>query len=269
MSVPLPSFFPSKLPLLLAFDLDRTLVSDQGDEVPVSTIQALHHLRAFDVSVAVITGRDRLPQSIQRTLQPDAIATNNGGRVEVCGDLHTLATFSATDLHAVLAHELEDARVAVFTKDRLYVDLPQHTEPEAWMRARQFRPLSEAPMDQIVKVGFYHTDVSGYADRLRQSHPHLVYTGGQDPYPHFLTVTPTGAHKAAALITVADALHIPHQNTIAFGDSDNDKVMLEVAAFAVQVGTLPLLQPLAHAQIESPQHIGQFLERIETVLKAK
>ena len=35
-------------------------------------------------------------------------------------------------------------------------------------------------------------EVAALAGRLRKTHPHLVVTGGQDPYPHFLTVTPTG-----------------------------------------------------------------------------
>lgn len=261
------STLPLELPLLLAFDLDKTLIADLDDEVPVETVQALNKLRRSGLFVAMITGRDRLPKSIQQAVDPDAIATNNGGRIEIRGALHSLAKFSPEDLHAVLAHELEDARVAVFTEEHLYVDLPKNTEPESWMIARQFRPLSEAPMDQIVKVGFYHTGVAGYADRLRESHPHLVFTGGQDPYPHFLTVTPAGAHKAAALIAIADALNVSHHHTIAFGDSDNDKVMLEVAAYAVQVGQLPLLQPVANVQIQGPQKMGAFLEELGTKLK--
>ena len=50
-----------------------------------------------------------------------------------------------------LAHELHDARVVLFTRDGLYVDLPAGAPPEAWMLARGYRPLAEAtPNDAAI-----------------------------------------------------------------------------------------------------------------------
>ncbi|WP_269845140.1 HAD-IIB family hydrolase [Deinococcus arcticus] len=256
----LPADAPTTLPLLMAFDLDGTLIPDAGREVPPDTTAALARLRALGVKVAIITGRDTPPAQVRLSAHPDAVATNNGGRILVGDDLHLEAQFSDSDLEAVLAHELHGARVVLFTADALYVDLPSGTQPEAWMVARQFRPLAEAPSSGILKVGFYHPGVADLAARLRQSHPHLVLTGAQTPYPHFLTVTPEGAHKGAALTLIADTLGVPHDRTVAFGDSDNDEAMLEVAGYGVQVGTLPLLAPHAWAQVPVQEDLGTFLQ---------
>ncbi|GHG15360.1 HAD hydrolase family protein [Deinococcus indicus] len=259
MTVTLPADLPVTPPLLMAFDLDGTLIPDAGREVQPDAAQALERLRALGVKLAIITGRDTPPSQVLRVMEPDAVATNNGGRILIGEDLHTEARFSDADLEAALAHELDGARVVLFTADGLYVDLPPGVEPEPWMVLRQFRPLADAPREGILKVGYYHPQVAALAGRLRTTHPHLVLTGAQDPYPHFLTVTPQGAHKGAALTLIADALNVPHTQTVAFGDSDNDEAMLEIAGYAVQVGSLPLLTPHANTRVPQQADLGAFL----------
>lgn len=253
---------PPFRPKLLAFDLDGTLIADGGVHLPQATAEALQKVKQLGIKLAIITGRDFPPKGVQEAMQPDVIATNNGGRVEANGELHTEARFDSADLRAVLAHELADARTVVFASNQIYVDLPPGTEPEPWMVMRSFKPMAEAPQEGIVKVGFYHPNVAGHAETLRASHPHLVITGGQAPYEQFLTVTPAGAHKAAALTLAAKALDIPLGQTVAFGDSDNDEVMLEVAGFAVQVGTLPLLARHAGTQIADHRQVADYLEAL-------
>ncbi|WP_446682162.1 HAD-IIB family hydrolase [Deinococcus oregonensis] len=245
---------PATLPLLVAFDLDGTLIAEGGREVPPATAEALARVKALGVQVALITGRDLPPDAVRDAAQPDAVATNNGGRIEIGGTLHQESRFGPGDLDAVLAHELDDARIVLFAADCIYFDIPEGVQPEPWMLLRTHKTLAEAPSEEILKVGFYHSGVADLAGRLRRSHPHLVLTGAQAPYPHFLTVTPDGAHKGAALTLIAEALKVPLEHTIAFGDSDNDEAMLEVAGHAVQVGTLPLLARHAHQQL--PDHLA-------------
>ncbi|SMB94950.1 HAD hydrolase family protein [Deinococcus hopiensis] len=269
MPTVIPRLPAPTLPLLLAFDLDGTLIPEQSREVPPVTVEALARLRTLGVRLAIITGRDTAPRPVREAALPDAIATNNGGRVEIGGKLHTEARFSAAELQAVLAHELGDARVIVFTRDALYVDLPAGREPEPWLQARGFRPLSEAPREGVLKVGFYHPGVADFAARLRARHPHLVLTGAQEPYTQFLTVTPENAHKGAALALIAEGLGLPLEQTVAFGDSDNDEAMLKLAGFAVQLGRLPLLTPHANAQVEGPEALGGYLHALADALEAQ
>ncbi|KEF34245.1 haloacid dehalogenase [Deinococcus sp. RL] len=260
---------PRRLPLLLAFDLDGTLIPDLGREVPAATVRALARLRGLGARVAVITGRDAAPPHVLATAQPDAVATNNGGRVELNGELHREARFSEDELAAVLAHELEEARVVVFRPSGLYAELPPGHPPEAWMVERGVRPLAQAPAGEpTLKVGFYHPGVADFAARLRASHPHLVLTGAQPPYSEFLTVTPAGAHKGAALTLIAQGLGVELERTVVFGDSDNDVAMLEIAGYAVQVGHLPLLAPHADDRVSGPQALGAYLEGLADRLEA-
>ncbi len=254
----------SRPPLLLAFDLDGTLIPDGGLTVPQATRHALARLHRLGVAVAIITGRDQPPEDVLDAARPEAVATNNGGTITVGGQPHREARFEPEDLRAVLAHELQNARVIAFTAHTIYVDLPPGTPVPDWFRKRDYLPLSALDTDRtpILKIGFYHPDIRGWRDALSQSHPHLVMTGAQDPYLDFLTVTPTGADKGAALVAIAEALEIDLEHTVAFGDSDNDVAMLEVAGHAVQLGQLALLRPHADEVVAGPEALGAYLDRL-------
>lgn len=48
-----------------------------------------------------------------------------------------------------------------------------------------------------------------------------------------------GISKGEALLRLADILNIPHENTIAIGDNENDLPMLKSAAFSIAMGGSP------------------------------
>ena len=258
---------PMGLPLLLAFDLDGTLVPDLAVTLTDEVGAALRRLAELGVALAVITGRDLVPQAITETAPFSALASQNGGRVEVAGQLQPAIHFSEDELEAVLAHELEGARLILYSDGVLYLDmLPGETLPD-WITTRGHRPQAEAKGRPIQKVSFFHADAAQHAEHLRRYQPQLVVTGAQPPYPEFLTVTPAGAHKGAALTLLAGKLGIPLERTVVFGDSDNDLAMFEVADYAVQSGNLPLLAEHADEQISGPEGLAAWLEGLAQQLE--
>ncbi|WP_420595224.1 HAD-IIB family hydrolase [Deinococcus sp.] len=264
---------PPHRPQLLAFDLDGTLILEGSLSVPDDTSAALKRLRALKIRTAIVTGRDQPPPGVVQAAQPEAVATSNGGHIEIGGKTHTELRFSEAELRAVLAHQMTGARVVAFTTRAVYLDItPGMLVPE-WLSRREHHPLSEAPIGEIIKINFFHPDVSGWRDALRGGdYAHLVYTGAQPPYPEFLTVTPSGADKGAALSVIAQQLGIPLAQVTVFGDSDNDEAMFAVAGRAVQVGHLPLLTPYAHERVDRPEVLGAYLhalaDELETVQAA-
>lgn len=256
-------------PRLLAFDLDGTLILEASLTVPAATVSALARLRQLGVQAAIVTGRDQPPPGVLEAARPVAVATSNGGHIELGGQMHTSLRFSETELAAVLGHQLGDARVIAFTHRAIYVDVPPGVAAPEWLAQREHRPLRDAPAGEVIKVGFYHPEVASWRDELRGGgYGHLVFTGAQPPYPEFLTVTPTGADKGAALSVIAQQLGVPMERVTAFGDSDNDEAMLALAGRAVQVGHLPLLAPYAHEQVERPEELGAYLHALADELEA-
>ena len=58
--------------------------------------------------------------------------------------------------------------------------------------------------------------------------------------------TAQGVDKGTALLALADLLHIPRESTVAVGDSENDRAMLEKAGIAaVMANGMPHIQALA------------------------
>ncbi|WP_293909341.1 HAD family hydrolase [Deinococcus sp.] len=267
MSAP-PLPVPFSPPRLLAFDLDGTLIIEQGLFVPDDSRAALTRLRAQGVKVAIVTGRDQPPPGVLEATRPDAVATHNGGRVEIGGELHSQLHFSSSELEAVLAHQLGGARVMAFTAEAVYIDTAPGMVVPDWLSRREHFPLAQAPRQAVTKIGFYHPGVASWRDELRSGdYGHLVYTGAQAPYPDFLTVTPGGADKGAALSIIAEQFGIPLAQVTVFGDSDNDEAMFMVAGRAVQVGDLPLLRPYAHDQVPGPEALGAYLHALADELE--
>ena len=65
--------------------------------------------------------------------------------------------------------------------------------------------------------------------------------------PDNIEVTAAGVDKGSALLALADLLGIPHENTLAVGDSENDRAMLQKAGVAaVMANGMPEIRALAH-----------------------
>ena len=65
--------------------------------------------------------------------------------------------------------------------------------------------------------------------------------------PKNVEVTAAGVDKGEALRALADRLGVPHECTLAVGDSENDRAMLQKAGVAaVMVNGMPEIRALAH-----------------------
>lgn len=64
--------------------------------------------------------------------------------------------------------------------------------------------------------------------------------------PKNVEVTAAGVDKGEALRALADRLGVPHESTLAVGDSENDRAMLQKAGVAaVMANGMPEIQALA------------------------
>ena len=64
--------------------------------------------------------------------------------------------------------------------------------------------------------------------------------------PDNIEVTAAGVDKGEALRALADRLGVPHESTLAVGDSENDRAMLQKAGVAaVMANGMPKIQALA------------------------
>ncbi|MFC5596896.1 HAD-IIB family hydrolase [Deinococcus cellulosilyticus] len=245
---------------LLAFDFDGTLFDEHEQQVP----EALYGLiqQAFDagIRIALITGRWELPPEFLARLPHHARATSNGGQVRIQDEIHVQHLISQEDVEKVARLTHTEAELYAFSTTHFFTRAPQGARSQRWSRYLPVKPLEELVGAKVMKLNVDHISVPELKSTLSEHLPHLTLTGGQVPYEHFLTITPTQANKAEALKYIASTLGVGLKDTTVFGDSDNDIEMLRLAGHAVQVGHMPYLQEVSDEQVDRPADLVAWLQ---------
>jgi 5-amino-6-(5-phospho-D-ribitylamino)uracil phosphatase len=246
--------------MLLAFDLDRTLVTDDY-RLPKEVPAAIRAARRAGHHVTVLTGRARA--AAQPFLDDLEIvgpcSVNHGALILGVGGTTLRRTrLEAEEVLAVLAPYL-DQEVLEFScvvDDTLFVRDPDH---ERWTNA-----LTQNRLVQRFSSDFTHladkvvfapsASCTLVSEHVARTLPHLTrYLWGDG----FLEVIGAGADKGSALALIADQLAVPRGDVVAFGDGLNDVTMLAWAGHGVAVGDAhPDALAVADEVVASPEEGG-------------
>jgi len=254
--------------VLLAFDLDKTLVTNSY-ELPPATLGAVRAARERGHIVTVLTGRPlRSARPFLEQLEltvPHAV--NHGSLVrDPAGAAlrhRRLPTVQVDDLIEDHLHDTE-VEFSCIIDDVLYVRDPgskrwtwAHTESRA---ITTFKMGMGLDADKVV---FHGNGQSAEIDRaVAQRHPELLrYLWGDG----FLEIVPPEGDKGSALAFIAGVLGVERRNVVAFGDGLNDVSMLEWAGHSVSVGPEAHPEALAAADehVDAPEvgGVAAWLER--------
>ena len=226
-----------------ACDLDRTLVAEDAVIRP-RTAAAIAAARAAGVHVIVVTGRmfrSVRPYVLEAGLD-DPVVCYQGA---VVADPVTGEFLRHVRIPRALALEVIDTLVArgfhvnCYVDDLLYVD---EVTPEARAYA-DFQNLEIHPVGPL--HDWLHDDPTklvavGDPDALTELEAELKprYRGRlfvSKSLPHFLEFAHPEVSKGAGLQFVADLLGFTAAQTVACGDGENDRELLDWAGFGVAV----------------------------------
>ena len=249
--------------MLLAFDLDRTLLTEEY-ELPLNILDAIHKARAKGHIITVLTGRQYgSARPYIEQLEVDVpSSTNHGARVRnPDGSELRRVLMDGAYADQLLADYLHDTHLefSAVMDDTLYVRDPAH-ERWSWVHASSravthYQAGSVAEYDKVVfQTGRMDRSQEIY-QLIGRTHPDVIrYLWGDG----FLEVVPTGADKGSALAYIADKLGVPRSEVVAFGDGANDITMVEWAGTGVAVGPHAHSEVLAVADqhIDSPEEGG-------------
>ena len=234
---------------LVAIDIDGTLINDER-RITAEVRDTIREALAQGVKIVITTGRP-LPGVADILAElgiagPDQyVITYNGGWVQTVDGSKTISKTPISyadyelvqhfaDQHgAYLQVETADAAHTVHHKinrwgsdENALVNLPLYVHEAAEL------PRELAAIKAII------TAESDEADVLQQQVPANIHDQ--------LTVIRSTAHnlefinkatsKGAALLALADYLHIAHEETMAIGDQENDATMIEMAGKGVAMG---------------------------------
>ena len=206
------------------FDVDGTLVSFKTHTMSPATLQALHTLREKGILLFLSTGRHQAMLDYVRDLFPFDGYVALGGQYNYAVDLVVTAVedggFSCIFLEGtdIYINGVDDM-ASQFIKD---LNIP--TPP--------IRPARYALGHQVYQaVTFLDREHEG---QLLDRAPHLLTTRW---HPNFLDVIPPTGGKDKGLEAVLAHFGIPVEESMAFGDGENDLAMLVRAGVGVAMGT--------------------------------
>ncbi len=251
--------------MLLAFDLDRTIVTDDYT-LPPRIAGAIERARRAGHPVTVLTGR---PHAAARPfldqLEVRGPYSVNHGALVIGADGAVLRQrkLPPQAVHAMIDRFKDDDAIefSVIDDDVLYVRDP--SDPRwAWAhtlnrRVERFVASSVRGADKLVfasdELELRHS--AAIETEIRRDHPDVTTYLWGDGY---LEITESEADKGVALELIARVLEIPQRDVIAFGDGLNDVAMLAWAGHSVAVGPHVHPDALAHADehIASPEEGG-------------
>ncbi|MDR1230828.1 MAG: Cof-type HAD-IIB family hydrolase [Spirochaetaceae bacterium] len=245
---------------LVFVDIDGTLMgSDQT--IPESAVAACRGARRNGHLLYICTGRpfkDIFGEV--KAVGFDGIVSASGARIDI-GDKTVSRFFMHTEIVARIGAYME-AREEAFlfelsdgTVKSRYVEnfleevrlalagKASKKETESFVKFFKFFSANA----HYVREDFYHEDVQkivfmgsrvSLADMVETFGGECEICGGSIPFfgTHGGEISPSGVHKGAALETVASHHGIPLGDTIAVGDSDNDRRMLECAGIGIAMG---------------------------------
>ena len=219
------------------FDIDGTLVSFERHVVPESAFEALRSLRAAGVKTFLSTGRNG---DSTRFLMETGLFD---GEILLSGQLCRMngeAVFSNPVCPEDIEAAVEGAQRGEFTLGFLsgnesFVTGVNHFVLDACsyagMAVPRLAPAAQAREFPVYQIHCY--GAPGVEDELIRRTTGLTSTRWS---PNFADVFPSGGGKDRGIEAICRHLGIKREETIAFGDAENDISMLEYAGIGVAMG---------------------------------
>lgn len=225
---------------LVAIDIDGTLLNSQHEITP-EVFSAIQDAKKAGVKIVIATGRPisgvrSILEELQLTEQGDYVITFNGGLVQdtSTGEDIIKTTLTYDDYMEIeLAARKLNLPMHASTKEGMYTanrNIGKYTIYESMLvNSPVFYRTPEEMMDkEIIKIMMVE-EAEILDAAIPQLPKHLTETYNvAKSAPFYLEITPKTVNKGEAIIQLAKQLNIPIEQTMAIGDQENDRSMLEV-----------------------------------------
>ncbi|NUT54707.1 MAG: HAD family phosphatase [Thermoleophilia bacterium] len=238
----LPDDFPTDV-VAVACDLDRTLIWEDG-VLRARTVAALEAARDAGLHVVLATGRmfrSVLPYAEAAGITTPLVCYQGAAVVDPVDHEWLLHEPIPLELarEAIAAVEDEGFTLNCYVDDDLYV-------AEVTKNARAYADFQSIPLHAVgALVGWIQRPptklvVVDDPDRLDALRPKLEASFGKRLFiakslPYFLELASPAISKGTGLAFVAEHLGFRPEQTVAFGDGENDLELIEWAGYGVAV----------------------------------
>lgn len=222
---------------LIASDVDGTLLPEGTADLNPELYDVILKLKEKGIVFAAASGRQA--NSVKTVFAPVEqemyFITNNGGYVTYRDEVLACRAFDGKTIEEILAYvrSLENTFYLVTSPDGDYTDC-QDKEMLEWLREGyrihidQIGDVMEKA-DCLVKISAFLKD----KDAAKEAVPAKTFFEGKAMVTaagdHWVDFTAPGSEKGNALKELQERLHVTAEETMAFGDNNNDIGMLKNA----------------------------------------
>ncbi|XOQ35945.1 MAG: Putative phosphatase YxeH [Lactococcus sp.] len=254
---------------LIAIDIDGTLVNNNREITP-EVFEAVQKAKAAGVKIVIATGRPLL--GVQNILEAlnlldagDYVITYNGALVQATATGEAFIDEPLT-YDDYLDIEMESRRLktplhsitmsTVYTHNR---NISKYTINEAYITGLplKYRTAEEMAKHEIIKMMYIDdpdkldATIAKLPQRFRERYTIVKST------PFYLEILNKNASKGLAVQHLAEKLGISYEETMAIGDEENDRSMLEaVGNPVVMANGNPELKKIAKYITKSNEDSG-------------
>lgn len=218
------------------FDIDGTLVSFKTHAVPQSAVRALRELREKGILVFIATGRHELLVDNVDISLFDGIVSLNGQCVRAGGEVIHTNVMAPEDVAAAVRYSAEHGIATIFESIdfiRLNTVTDMARRGAALIDLKLPRPedisdMASYPMLQLISfVG---------EEQERDMMRGMTKSETTRWTPLLCDIMPHGGGKHIGIQKMLDHFGILREESMAFGDGDNDITMLRHAGIGVAMG---------------------------------
>lgn len=220
------------------FDVDGTLVSFQTHQVSPAVVDALHQLRSQGIKLFLATGRHPAMIGNVRSLFPfDGYMTLSGQLCTVGDQVVHSSPMEPQAVEELVSAARDGAFSCLFLEEKdIYLNLVNDLTRRFMGDLNLDMPPVRDPREALGKPLYQAvTFLTRENEHLLLSRaPHVKTTRW---HPEFLDVIPTSGGKDQGMEAILNFLGIPLEQSMAFGDGENDLSMLRHAGIGVAMGT--------------------------------
>lgn len=220
---------------LILFDIDGTLLHSERNEIPKSTIEAIHKLKEAGHQLGIATGRALfLVDERMKQLPFDTFVTANGQHIMHEGNV----IYENAIPKEVVTNLIDDAKSLNMAIGLLSANCSTITGSDKAVQESFKRVSIQMPdiipnfheQESVLQVWYFSEDFGELPEKYKD---HLRFV----PWLNFgADVIPVNGSKAEGIKTLIQHLPQNPDQVIAFGDGFNDIEMLELADIGVAMG---------------------------------
>ena len=224
---------------LLFFDIDGTLLDEKTGKIPESAVEAIKKARENGHLVFINSGRTAsfVGGEVEK-IEFDGRLCGCGTYIEYNGKVLEHRTLTKEQQEKII-RLLRDCRIDAIVEGRYknYFDIPEKIVVDEFRKFAETYPFPcstwEDETINFDKFFMYVNKNSDFKTFLAELESDFDFI---DREQGFYEVLPKGCSKANSIRYIVDYLGMSMENTISFGDSNNDLPMIECTNMSVGMG---------------------------------